>query len=421
MIMAMRFSHLFPKPKKTVPGDAESVNARFLLQGGFVDFPGAGIVSWLPLGLWVLRKVEAVVREEMDALGAQELLLPALHPKELWEQTGRWKTVEILFKTKSQTGSEYALGPTHEEVITQLVARAIQSYKDLPLALYQIQTKFRDELRAKSGVLRGREFGMKDLYSFHTSADDLLAFYPKVIEAYKKIFARCGVPVRVTEASGGSFTKKYSHEFQILTPAGEDDLVICDSCAFAQNREIATVQVGAKCPTCGSGKLKGAKGIEVGNIFDLGTKFSEAFGLEFTDEHGQRHPVAMGCYGFGTTRMVGAIVEASHDERGIIWPKSVAPYAVHVVELGIRDQGLGKARKLVGDLEAAGIEVLYDDREGTSAGEKFADADLLGIPLRLVVSEKTLAAGSVEWKERTGKNAEMVKQGEVVKRVVATL
>lgn len=416
-----------------MPADAESANAKLLAQAGFVDFPAAGVVSWLPLGLRVLRKVEAIVREEMNVLGGQELLLPALHPKELWDQTGRWK-MDVLFKLKSQTGSEYALGPTHEEIITPLAARAIQSYKDLPVYLYQIQTKFRDELRAKSGVLRGREFGMKDLYSFHVSEEDLLAFYPKVIEAYKKIFARCGVEVRVTEASGGSFTKKYSHEFQILTPAGEDDLVICDSCAFAQNKEIATVKVGAKCPSCKSGKVKEAKGIEAGNIFDLGTKFSEAFGLEFTDEHGKRHPVVMGCYGFGTTRMVGAIVEASHDDRGIVWPKSVAPYGVHVVLLEPRNhlpagqagnpparrsggEPRRAAEKLVGELESAGVEVLYDDRESASAGEKFADADLIGIPLRLVVSEKTMAAGAVEWKERTAKTAEMVKQSEVVNKV----
>lgn len=414
----MRYSKLFGTTRKTIPSDAESANAKFLLKGGFVDQLAAGIYSWLPLGLRVLRKVEGIVREEMGNLGAQELLLPALHPKENWEKTGRWKSMDVLFKIKSQTGSEYALGATHEEVITPLVAKFVQSYKDLPVHLYQIQTKFRDELRAKSGVLRGREFGMKDLYSFHRSHEELQGFYPQAIRAYNEIFSRMGVESRITEASGGAFTEKYSHEFHILTPAGEDALIICEKCEFAQNKEISKLKKGAECPKCG-GAVAEAKGIEAGNIFDLGTKFADTFELAFTDEEGKKQKVWMGCYGFGTTRMVGAVVEALHDERGIIWPKSVAPYDVHVVYVkSKKPEVVAAAEDLVRDIEARGVEVLYDDREDASAGEKFADADLIGIPLRLVVSEKTLEKKSVEWKKRSEKDAVLVPSNDVVGNVV---
>ncbi|OGL73733.1 hypothetical protein A3F28_02040 [Candidatus Uhrbacteria bacterium RIFCSPHIGHO2_12_FULL_57_11] len=415
----MRYSKLFGKSRKSIPTDAESANAKYLLKGGFVEQLSAGIYTWLPLGLRVLRKVENIVRQEMENLGAQELLMPALHPKENWEKTGRWKTMDVLFKVKSQTGKEYALGATHEEVITPLVARFVQSYKDLPVHLYQIQTKYRDELRAKSGVLRGREFGMKDLYSFHRNHEELQAFYPEAIRAYNEIMNRMGMEIRVTEASGGPFTEKYSHEFHILTPAGEDALVICGSCDFAQNKEISKFKKGGECPKCGK-TLSEAKGIEVGNIFDLGTKFADTFELSFTDEEGKKQKVWMGCYGFGTTRMVGAVVEASHDERGIVWPKSIAPFDVQVVEVKSKKPEVrAAAEDLIRDLEQHhGVDVLYDDRDDASAGEKFADADLIGIPLRLVVSEKTLAKDSVEWKFRAQKEATLFPSKEVVGKVV---
>lgn len=418
----MKLSRLFTKSTKSAPADAETANAKFLLQGGFVRQEMAGVYSWLPLGLRVLRKVENIIREEMDALGAQEILMSALEPKENWETTGRWDTVDVLFKVPSQTKKEYALGPTHEEIVTPLVGSFLRSYKDLPIAVYQIQTKFRDELRAKSGVLRGREFGMKDLYSFHATQEDLEAFYQKAMDAYLRIFTRCGMDAKVVEASGGSFTKKFSHEFQIVTDAGEDLILACPSCTFAQNSEIATLKDGDACPQCGA-TLGTVKGVEAGNIFDLGTKFSEAFKVEFTDEDGSRKTALMGCYGIGTTRLVGTIVEASHDDRGCIWPKSVAPYKVHVVSLKSKDAEMQdriteESEDLYDALTKQGIDVLWDDRDA-SPGEKLADADLIGCPLRILISEKTLKEESVEWKLRSEKDAKLVKMEDALEEATA--
>jgi prolyl-tRNA synthetase len=417
----MRYSRLFSKASKTAPHDTDSVNAKLLSQAGFVRQEMAGVYSWLPLGLRVLRKVEEIVREEMNGLGAQEILMPALAPKEYWETTGRWNTVDILFKIKSQTGKEYALGASHEEVVTPLVKSFLSSYKDLPIAVYQIQTKFRDELRAKSGVLRGREFSMKDMYSFHETQEDLEAFYEKAKEAYLRVYERCGVPARAVQASGGIFTEKPSHEFQILTDAGEDQLLVCERCDFAQNSEVSSLKEGDACPSCG-GKLVLRKGSEVGNIFDLGTKYSHAFEATYTAETGERKTVLMGCYGLGMTRLVGAIVEASHDEKGMIWPLSVAPFQVHLVSLRSKDEAVQShinqtSQDVYDELLRVGVEVLWDDREGVSPGEKFADADLIGIPLRLVVSEKTLKENSVEWKLRKEPEASLVKVEDVTEDV----
>ncbi|MBI4139280.1 hypothetical protein HY479_03995 [Candidatus Uhrbacteria bacterium] len=415
-------SRLFTKTSKEPPHDADSANARLLVQGGFVHQEMAGVYSWLPLGLKVLRKVEAIIRDEMDALGAQEILMSALQPKEPWVTTGRWDTVDVLFKLKSQTKKEYALGPTHEEIVTPLIQQFVTSYKDLPVAVYQIQSKFRDELRAKSGILRGREFGMKDLYSFHLTQDDLEVFYAKAIEAYLRIFKRCGLDAKVTEASGGEFTKKFSHEFHLETPAGEDVILACPSCPFAQNMEIATKEKGNDCPQCGA-TLGLTKGIELGNIFDLGHTFAEAFKFEVTTEGGKKQMVYMGCYGIGTTRLVGSIVEASHDERGIVWPKSVAPMPVHLVSLSSKDNAvqekiLETAGGIADDLEHEGVRVLWDDRDA-SAGEKLADADLLGLPLRILVSEKTLKEDAVEWKLRGEKEARLVKLGDIQEEIAS--
>lgn len=418
----MRYSHVFSKSSKSRPADAESVNAKFLVQGGFVHQEMAGVYTWLPLGLKTLRKVENIIREELNKLGAQEILMSALQPKENWTTTNRWDAVDVLFKVPSQTGKEYALGPTHEEIVTPLVRDFLSSYKELPLAVYQIQSKFRDELRAKSGVMRGREFGMKDLYSFHATQEDLEAYYEQVKQAYLAIFSRCGMDVKVTEASGGSFTKKFSHEFQIITPAGEDLLIACPSCTFAQNSEVATLKAGEACPKC-QNELIETKGVEAGNIFDLGTRFSEAFDVSFTTEAGERKHALMGCYGIGTTRLVGAIVEASHDDKGIIWPKNVAPFHVHIVVLGSKDEAVqattnAAADKLYADLQAQGIEVLMDDRTGLSAGEKFADADLLGMPVRVVVSEKSLKNNAFEVKLRAGSEPMMVPVAEGVAKII---
>lgn len=417
----MKYSSNFAKTSKTAPADADSANAKFLIQAGFVDQTMAGVYTWLPFGLAVLKKVEQIVREEMNALGALEIFMPSLHPKEFWEATNRWDHVDILFKIHSQTDKDYALGASHEEVVTPLAKKFIESYKNLPFATYQINTKFRDELRAKSGVLRGREFRMKDMYSFHTSQEDLSAFYQKTLEAYVRAYNRCGLDVKVVEASGGIFTKNPSHEFQALTDAGEDVILACEKCEFGQNTEVATVKEGDACPKCGSAIVT-VKGIEIGNIFDLGTKYSDAFDLNFTDENGERKKVLMGCYGIGTSRLVGAIVEACHDDRGMIWPKSVAPFQVHLVTLNSKDDAvreniMGTADDLVRDLEVQGIEVLWDDREDVSPGAKFADADLIGAPLRLIVSEKSLKEESVEWKERSGSESRLVKLADVMEEV----
>jgi prolyl-tRNA synthetase len=415
-------SHLFTKTSKNPPADAETVNAKLLVQSGFVDQEMAGVYTWLPLGLAVLRKVEQIVREEMNKVGGMEIFMPSLQPKEYWTTTGRWEGVDILFKLKSQTDKEYALGCSHEEVVTPLAQKSTRSYKDMPFAVYQINTKFRDELRAKSGVLRGREFRMKDMYSFHTTQESLSEYYAKVLEAYVHAFERCGLNVKVVQASGGIFTQNISHEFQALTDAGEDMLIACPNCDFGQNSEVATLKAGDACPKC-NGTLAQMKGVEVGNIFDLGTKYSDAFDFNFTDEDGSQKRVLMGCYGIGTTRLVGSIVEVHHDDRGMIWPKSVAPMPVHLVSLSSKDTAVQSkidevAEGIHDDLVNQGIEVLWDDRSG-STGEKLADADLIGLPLRLLVSEKTLKEDAVEWKLRAETENELVKLNEVMEKVEA--
>lgn len=400
----MLYSQLFPKCSKQAPKDAESANAKFLVQGGFVHQEMAGVYSWLPLGLRVLRKVENIVREEINALGAEELLMPALQPKDNWQKTGRWDGLDVLFKLKSKIGGEAALGATAEEIITPLAKAYISSYQDLPLSLYQIQNKFRDELRAKAGVLRGREFGMKDLYSFHADEADLEKYYEKAAKAYAKIFKRCGLDAVRVRASGGTFSK-FSDEFQAKTPAGEDMIFNCPKCKTYYNEELVS---GGKCPE-GHKLAEGEKAIEVGNIFKLKTKYSDAFDLKYLDKDGKQKPVVMGCYGIGTSRLVGAIVEANHDEKGIVWPAEAAPFKSHLVALFGKDEKMNKkisaaCVSFLRKQESQSINVLYDDRAEVSAGEKFAVSDLLGIPERIIISEKTLAKNEMEIKDRkTGK------------------
>jgi prolyl-tRNA synthetase len=551
----MRYSKLLGKTRHNPPCDADSKNAVLLTQAGFIEKVAAGIYNILPLGHKVFTKINKIIREEMDAVGGQELLMPALHPIELWAATGRDKTMDdILFRTKGSGGKDFVMGPSHEETVTPLVAKYVQSYKDLPLSVYQIQTKFRNEPRAKSGLLRGREFGMKDMYSFHVSDEDLDEYYEKVKVAYFRVYERCGLTSYIIEASGGPFSDKYSHEFSIVTPAGEDTIIICEKCGIAQNLEIAVgkipdpdkseekelpmeevaiergftvadnakahnvtdskilktvayevegrgligvivrgdlnisdvklenylkkrlrsaspealkeaglvqgyispvktpgnikisfiadnsiknvknfvtganafgkdyknvnlgrdftvaefvdlveVKSGFCCAKCGN-PLKELKAVEAGNIFKLGTRFSDACGLKFTDKDGVEKPVVMGCYGIGNTRLIGTIVEAKNDENGIIWPTSVAPYHVYMMFIGNDEKVIEKADKLYEKLTKSGIEVLYDDRHD-SPGVKFKDADLIGIPLRLVISARTLEKDSVEWKERTSKES----------------
>ncbi len=547
-----------------------------------MDKLGAGIYNFLPFGLRVLQKINQIIREEMNGVGGQEILMPALHPIEVWDKTGRNRTMdEVLYRTKGAGDKDFVLGPSHEETVTPLAAKFINSHKDLPKSVYQIQSKFRDEPRAKSGLLRGREFGMKDMYSFHKDEKDLDEYYEKVKEAYLKVYKRCGLEAYVVEASGGAFSDKFSHEFSIVTPAGEDTIILCRKCSKAQNLEVASgkihdagekeeaelpmeeveivrgpsieenckahnvpahkilktvvyqfdggylgvvirgdlkinedklvrylgqtvkaaspdelkklglvqgfispvgvskvkgglkhaaevktktggveipfigdhsiksvknyvtgankintdlvnanlgrdffiedftdlvaVKEGFTCEECGT-PLEELTAVEAGNIFKLGSKFAKDFDLKYTDDDGKQKLVVMGCYGIGNTRLVGTIVEAMHDDKGMIWPKAVAPYHVHICRLGPDDDAVKAADKLYEDLVKEGIEVFYDDRE-ESAGVKLNDADLIGIPLRLVVSARNLKDGKVEWKERTDKEAKFVEAEKVVAEV----
>ncbi len=418
----MRLSKLFLKTLKETPKDEVSINAQLLTKAGFIQKLSAGVYSFLPLGYRVLRKIEDIIREEINNIGGQELLMPGLHTKEIWEGSGRWQTVDYLYKLKDRQGKEYALGATHEEVIVDIAKKYINSYRDLPLYLYQIQTKFRDELRAKSGLLRTKEFSMKDLYSFHADEDDLRRYYEEAKKAYLKIFARCGFDeVIVSEASGGTFTKEYSHEFQVPTPAGEDLVIYCPRGDYGQNKEVATLKKGGKCPKCGA-VLEDAKTIEVGNIFPLGTRFSEPMSLNFIDKEGAKKPAVMGCYGIGPSRVMGALVEVRHDDKGIIWSEAVAPYKVIIIEIEPKIASREKIQETAGrvyqDLQKSGVEILYDDRKDKTAGEKFADADLLGIPWRIVISEKTLAQDKAELKKRSEKEAKLINKEEIAKFII---
>jgi prolyl-tRNA synthetase len=407
-------SKLFYKTNKNKLANAESVSHDLLTRASYVDQLMAGVYTFLPLGFRVLKNIEKIIREEMEAIGGQELLMPVLQPKENWVKTGRWDTLEVLFKIKGSGDKEYALGPTHEEVVTPLAKKIIFSYRDLPFSIFQIQTKFRDELRAKSGILRTREFIMKDLYSFHAKQEHLDAYYEKASLAYGKILKRAGIGKLTykTYASGGSFSK-YSEEFQMLTSAGEDVIYICKKCNSAINKEIK--QENPACIVCKGSDFDEQKSVEIGNIFKLNTKFSLPFELKFTDRDGTDKPVLMGCYGIGLGRLMGAIVEASHDERGIIWPAAVAPFDVHLIQLEHNPKVTAAAQKIYAQLQKEGLGVLYDERTDKMAGEKFAEADLIGIPLRIVVSERTLKESSVEVKERSAEKVKMVKLKDIGK------
>lgn len=414
----MRQSQLFTKTLKKISAEETSINAQLLERGGFIQKVMAGVYNFLPLGLRVLYKIEQIIREEMDAIGAQEVLMSALQPKENWEKTRRWETLDILFKVLSRFDKKYALGPTHEEIVVPMVQNFLFSYEDLPFAVYQVQTKFRDEPRAKSGLLRGREFRMKDLYSFHASQEDFEKYYRIVVEAYHKIFKRLSLKVIYTEASGGTFSK-FSHEFQVPVKTGEDSIYVCTKCQMAKNKEIFSQD--PKCTNCGKTKWQGTKTSEVGNIFPLKTKFSDPFHLAFTAHDGSKHPVIMGCYGIGSSRVMGTIVEVYHDRAGIIWPESVAPFQVHLLKVGNgRDHSLQRhANDVYEALLEAGIEVLYDDRQ-SSPGIKFADSDLIGIPYRVVVSEKTVKQSKVELKKRSEKKPELILLEELMEELKNT-
>ncbi len=400
----MKMSKMGIHPEKSAPKDADTINHRLLVQAGFVRQLMAGVYTYLPFGLIVLRKIEAIIREEMDAIGGEEILMPMLQPAEIWKTSGGWDHIDVLFKIKSRTEKDYALGQSQEEVVTTVMKEFIRSYRDLPRAIYHIQWKFRDELRAKSGILRGREFLMKDMYSFHENQEDFEKYYEVAKKAYLRLFSRLGLTSKVTEASGGGFSEKISYEFEVLTDAGEANILYCDSCEFCVNvDDISKYKVGDRCPKCDKDDLKSATASEVGNVFDLGRKYTEAFDLSYTDQNGEKKYPIMGCYGIGVTRTMGVIVEKFHDDKGIVWPKNIAPFLVHLVDIQQQEE----AEKIYNSLKQDGIDVLWDDRE-LSAGAKFADSDLIGCPIRVVVSARSISAGGVEVKMRNETESKII-------------
>ena len=416
---SIRLSQLFTKTSKNVPADETSKNAQLLIQAGYVHKEMAGVYAYLPLGLRVLENIKRIVREEMNAIRSNELIMTSLQRQEVWEKTGRWseEVVDVWFKTKLQDDTVLGLGWSHEEPIVEMLKNHMQSYKDLPISLYQFQTKMRNELRAKSGIMRGREFVMKDMYSFHASAEDLEAYYNETIEAYKRVYERLGIAdeTYVTFASGGAFTK-FSHEFQTICDAGEDIIYLHRGKNIAINEEV--IDDAVKELDIARDELEKVKTAEVGNIFNFGSQKTDDMNLKFTDKDGQLASVYMGSYGIGITRVMGVIVEKFADEKGIVWPRAVAPAQVYLARLGEEAEIVAKADELESVLTAAGIEVLYDDRD-ERPGKKFADAELLGIPYRVVVSSKTISAAGCELKARTSEIVEQISVEDLVKKLTA--
>ncbi|PIR41426.1 MAG: prolyl-tRNA synthetase [Candidatus Yanofskybacteria bacterium CG10_big_fil_rev_8_21_14_0_10_46_23] len=412
----MKISESLIKTQKHTAKDETSRNAQLLTQGGFIYKNMAGVYSYTPIGLRVLNKIMGIIREEMDRIGAQELFLASLQDPQIWEKTERWsdEAIDVWFKTRLKNETEIGLATTHEEPLTEMLSHFIGSYKDLPRYLYQFQTKFRNELRAKSGLMRSREFIMKDLYSFSRSEAELQEFYDQVILAYSTIFQRLGLGEKtiITYASGGSFSD-FSHEFQTLTEAGEDTIYLDEEKGLAINKEVYSDEVITKLGLNKS-RLVERKSVEVGNIFKLGTRFSETLGLGFTDEDGRKKPVVMGSYGIGPGRVMGTIAELHNDDQGLIWPEAVTPFQVYLIGL---DTGSIEAEKIYRQLLESGVEVLFDDRDSASPGEKFADADLLGIPYRVVVSPKTIKENSIELKSRQSSETELIKFSELLERI----
>jgi prolyl-tRNA synthetase len=398
----MKQSRLFTKTRKEIPADEVSKNAQLLIRAGYVSKEMAGVYTFLPLGLRVLENINTIIREEMNAIGGQEVTMPSLQNPEVWKTTNRWsdEVVDVWFKSNLAAGGEVGFGWTHEEVVTNLMKQYIASYKDLPRYVYQIQNKFRNEVRAKSGIMRTREFLMKDLYSFSRSEEEHTAFYKASAQAYTNIFNRLGIGDKTykTFASGGAFSK-FSHEFQTISDAGEDVIYVCEAKGIAVNSEVLEVADLAELGVTRE-ELVERKSIEVGNIFSLGTKFSDALGLTYKDEEGNERPVIMGSYGIGPARSMGTIVELLSDDKGIVWPESVAPYRVHLLELSGNDTELRDyADGIYNTFKDNGVHVLYDDRDAR-AGEKFADSDLLGMPYRVVIGKKTKEEGKFEVVER---------------------
>ncbi len=411
-------SILLGKTSKQPPRDAEGISHKLLTRAGFIQQLMSGVYSLLPLGFRAHKKIENIIREELNALGAQELLMPSLGSSALWSESGRWDTIDPpLFKFEDRHKKNIALASTHEEVITDLARTHVNSYKDLPFSAYQIQTKFRNEMRSTGGLLRTREFVMKDMYSFHRTEKDFDIFYDMVMEAYKRIYKRCNIRAFPIHASSGSIGGSSSHEFACIAPTGEDTIAICASCDFAANSEI--IQQGdTVCPQCGN-TLTMESAIENGHIFKLGVKYSDPMRATFVDEDGSKKPMIMGCYGIGVGRLLATIIEINHDEQGMIWPVSVAPFSVHLIPLKSSDEQINarishEAEKLYTGLTRANVETLFDDRLDLSAGERFKDADLIGLPNRIVISEKTLTQNCGEWKKRVSGEIQIIGLSDII-------
>ncbi len=410
----MKQSQLFTKTQKFAPKDEVSKNAQLLIRAGFVHKEMAGVYGFLPLGWRVMNNIMQIIREEMNDIGGQELKLTALQSKEVWSKTNRWsdEIVDNWFKSELKNGTKVGLAFTHEEAITGLMKSFVASYKDLPFSAYQFQTKFRNESRAKSGIMRGREFIMKDLYSFSRTQEEHDIFYGKAKDAYVRIFDRLGIgeETYLTFASGGTFSK-YSHEFQTVCDAGEDIIYVDKEKGIAVNEEVYNDEVLADLELDKNNLVK-EKAAEAGNIFSLGTKFSDAFDLTYRDENEQEQKVIMGSYGLGPARAMGIITELLADENGLVWPENVAPFKVHLINIG-EDE---KTEEIYSQLQDAGVEVLWDDRD-MRPGAKFADADLIGCPYRVVVSSRSLEAGGVELKKRTDKDGQIVNVDKLIEQI----
>ncbi len=412
----MRQSHLYIKTRKEAPSDEVSKNAVLLTRAGFIHKEMAGVYTFLPLGLRVLRKVEDIIRKHMDTVGT-EVLMTTLSPEEKWKNTKRLDTVDVLMRTgpanevsKQKSSNSYIVNPTHEDMITPIASEYLRSYKDLPAAFYQIQTKFRNEARAKSGLLRGREFRMKDLYSFHRDQDDLMRYYEAIKSVYMNIYRDIGIgeDTFMTVASGGDFTPNFSHEFQTLVDVGEDVIYLDRKNNIAYNKEVVNDETAKKLGVDFS-TMEQVSACEVGNIFPLDTKYTEVLNYTYTDKDGTEKFPYMGCYGIGPSRIIGVVTEKLADEKGLVWPESIAPFSVHLLSLAKdrESETYKKAEELYDALVQANVEVLFDDRE-EGVGSKFADSDLIGIPMRVVVSDKSLLAGGVEIKERKSDASEII-------------
>lgn len=411
----MRLSQLFTKTLKDAPADEVAKNAQLLIRAGFVYKVMAGVYAYTPLGFRVLENIKNIVREEMNVVSGQELIMTNLQPKETWQKTSRWDddVVDVWFKSELKDGTEIGFAWSHEEAIMEMMSQFVKSYKDLPCSVYQFQTKLRNELRAKSGIMRGREFVMKDMYSLHATEADMDDYYQKVIDAYVRIYERLGIgdETFLTFAAGGAFTK-YSHEFQTVCDAGEDILYITDDKKTAVNEEVlddATKELGVD-----KSDLSQVKSAEVGNIFKFGTDKSEQMNIYYTDNEGKQQPIYLASYGFGVTRVMGVIVEKFADDKGMIWPENIAPARVYLARIGNEDGVVSVADELYKTLQEAGVEVLYDDRD-VRPGQMFGDADLMGIPHRVVVSSKTLAEQKIEYKSRQSDSSDMIVQDDLFK------